>query len=108
MFDLMRMALLEKLVAGVEKMGTELIKINKKLSTINTVLCKGTIQEADEIINEGLDNEWCNMWQGKKMEGVWELQEENKAFIEFYHGYEDSKEKEQEEEQGQEQKQEAE
>ena len=53
----MGMALLERLVAGVEKMGTELVKINKKLGAIDGVLCEGTIEEADEIVNEGLDNE---------------------------------------------------
>ena len=54
MFSLTGLALLERLVAGVEKMGTwiekvgvELVKVNKKLGTINAVLCKGTIEEAE-------------------------------------------------------------
>ena len=51
------MALLERLVAGVEKMGTELVKINKKLGAIDGVLHEDAIEEADEIVNEGLDNE---------------------------------------------------
>ena len=36
-FGPMGLALLERLVAGVEKMGTELVKVNKKLGAINTV-----------------------------------------------------------------------
>ena len=38
------MALLERLVAGVEKMGTELVKVNKKLGAINAVLHEGAIE----------------------------------------------------------------
>ena len=55
-FSLMGMALLERLVDGVEKMGMELVKINKKLGMIDTVLHEGAIEEANEIVNEGLDN----------------------------------------------------
>ena len=56
-FSPIGMALLERLVAGVEKMGTELVKINKKLGAIDAVLCEGATEEVDEIVNEGLDNE---------------------------------------------------
>ena len=66
-FGPMGMVLLERLVAGVEKMGTgiekvgaELVKVNKKLGAIDVVLCEGAIEETDEIVNEGLDNEWYN------------------------------------------------
>ena len=52
----------------------------------------------DEIINEGLDNEWYNAWQDKEMvEEVWELEEENEIFLEFCWEYR----KGQEEDQGQ-------
>ena len=99
------LALLERLVAGVEKMGTELVKINKKLGAIDGVLREGAIEEADEIVNEGLDNEWYDTWRNEEMaEEVWGLEEENKVFLEFCREYE----KEQEEEQGQEQVQEQE
>ena len=86
-FGLTGMALLENLVARVEKMGTELVKIKKKLGTIDAVLCKGTIEEVDKIINEGLDNEWYNMWQNEEMEEVQELEKENKIFHEFCQEY---------------------
>ena len=99
------MALLERLVAGVEKMGTELVKINKKLGAIDGVLREGAIEEADEIVNEGLDNEWYDAWHDKEMvEEVRELEKENEIFLEFCWEYE----KEQEEEQVQVQEQEQE
>ena len=109
-FGPMGMALLERLVAGVEKMGTglekvgaELVKVNKKLGAINAVLREGAIEEADEIVNEGLDNEWYNAWRDEEMaEEVRELEKENEIFLEFCWEYE----KGQEEEQGQEQEQE--
>ena len=105
MFSLTGMALLQRLVAGVEKMGTELVKINKKLGAIDVVLCEGAIEEADEIVNEGLDNEWYDMWCDEEMaEEVRGLEKENKVFLEFCWEYE----KGQEEEQGQEQEQEQE
>ena len=89
------LALLERLVAGVEKMGTgiekvgvELVKVNKKLGMIDTVLHEGTIEEADKVINEGLDNEWYDTWWDEEMEEeVWELEEENKIFHEFCQEY---------------------
>ena len=103
------MALLERLVAGVEKMGTELVKINKNVGAIDGVLCEGVIEEVDEIVNKGLDNEWYNAWCDKEMaEEVWGLEEENKVFLEFCWEYEKGQEEEQEQEQEQEQGQEAE
>ena len=72
---------------------------------IDGVLREGTIEEADEIVNEGLDNEWYNAWRDKEMaEEVRELAKENEIFLEFCREYE----KGQEEEQGQEQEQEQE
>ena len=50
-FSLTGMALLERLVAGVEKIGTELVKINKKLGMIDAVSCEGAIEEVDEIVD---------------------------------------------------------
>ena len=59
---------------------------------------EGAIEEADKIINEGLDNEWYDAWRDEEMaEEVRGLEEENKVFLEFCWEYE----KEQEEEQGQ-------
>ena len=90
---------------GLEKVGAELVKVNKKLGTINAVLHEGAIEEADEIVNEGLDNEWYDTWHDEEMaEEVRGLEEENKVFLEFCREYE----KGQEEEQGQEQEQEQE
>ena len=43
-FSLTGMALLERLVAGVEKMGTELVNVNKKLGTIDVVLHEGAMR----------------------------------------------------------------
>ena len=92
-------------MAGVEKMGTELVKINKKLGAIDGVLREGAIEEADKIVNEGLDNEWYNTWRDEEMvEEVRGLKEENKVCLEFCWEYE----KEQEEEQVQVQEQEQE
>ena len=109
MFGPTGMALLERLVAGVEKMGTELVKINKKLGAIDGVLREGAIKEADEIVNEGLDNEWYNAWHDEEMaEEVQVLEEENKVFLEFCQEYEKEQEEEQGQEQVQEQEQEAE
>ena len=103
----MGLALLERLVAGVEKMGTELVKINKKLGMINAVLCKGAIEEADKIVNEGLDNEWYNIWHDEEMvEEVRELEEENEIFLEFCREYRKGQEEEQGQVQVQEQEQE--
>ena len=94
-------------MAGVEKMGTELVKINKKLGAIDRVLHEGAIEEADKIINEGLDNEWYDVWRDKEMaEEVWGLEEENKVFLEFCREYEKGQEEEQGQEQVQEQEQE--
>ena len=111
-FGPMGLVLLERLVAGVEKMGmgiekvgAELVKVNKKLGMIDTVLCEGAIKEADKVVNEGLDNEWYDTWRDEEMvEEVRGLEEENKVFLEFCREYE----KGQEEEQGQEQEQEQE
>ena len=90
-------------------MGMELVKMNTKLGTINTILHEGTIEEADEIINEGLDNEWYNAWWDKEMEEeVRELEEENKIFLEFCWEYKKGQEEEQGQVQEQEQEQEAE
>ena len=103
------LALLERLVAGVEKMGTELMKINKKLGAINGVLREGAIEEADEIVNEGLDNEWYDTWCDEEMvEEVRELEKENEIFLEFCQEYKKGQEEEQGQEQVQEQGQEAE
>ena len=108
-FGLAGMALLERLVAGVEKMGTELVKINKKLGAIDGVLCKGVIDEVDEIVNEGLDNEWYDAWCDEEMaEEVRELEKENEIVLEFCREYEKGQEEEQGQEQVQEQGQEAE
>ena len=108
------LALLERLVVGVEKMGmgieklgAELVKVNKKLGMINAVLHEGTIEEADEIVNEGLDNEWYNMWCDKEMaEEVWELEKENEVFFEFCQEYKKGQEEDQRQVQVQEQEQE--
>ena len=113
-FGLMGLALLERLVAGVEKMGmglekvgAELVKVNKKLGAIDAVLCEGTIEEADEIVNEGLDNEWYNAWCEEEMaEEVWGLEKENKVFLEFCWEYEKGQEEDQGQKQVQEQEQE--
>ena len=106
-FGPMGMALLERLVAGVEKMGTELVKINKKLGVIDGVLREGAIDEADEIVNEGLDNKWYDAWRDEEMvEEVWELEKENEIFLEFCWEYEKGQEEEQGQVQVQEQEQE--
>ena len=106
MFGPTGMALLERLVVGVEKMGTELVKINKTLGVIDTVLRKGAIEEADEIVNKGLDNEWYDMWHDKEMaEEVRELEKENEIFLEFCWEYEKGQEEEQRQEEEQKQEQ---
>ena len=98
-FGPMGMALLERLVAGVEKMGMELVKINKKLGMIDVVLHEGTIKEADKIVNEGLDNEWYDVWRDEEMaEEVRELEEEDKIFLEFFWEYKKGQEEEQRQE----------
>ena len=104
-FGPMGLALLERLVAGVEKVETELVKINKKLGAIDTVLCEGAIEEVDEIVNEGLNNEWYDVWRDEEMvKEVWGLEKENEVFLEFCREYK----KGQEEDQGQVQVQEQE
>ena len=104
-FGPMGLALLERLVAGVEKMGTgiekvgaELVKVNKKLGMIDVVLREGAIQEADKIVNEGLDNEWYDAWCDEEMvEEVQGLEKENEVFLEFCWEYEKGQEEDHQE-----------
>ena len=108
-FSLTGMALLERLVVGVEKMKMELVKIKKKLGAIDAVMREGAIENVDEIVNKRLDNEWYDAWQDEEMEEeVWGLEEENENFHKFCHEYKKKQKKEQGEEQEQEQEQEAE
>ena len=98
MFSQMCRALLERLVAGVEKMGTELVKINKKLGVINAVVHKGALEEVDKIVNEGLDNEWYDTWRDEEIaEEVWGLEKENEVFLEFCWEYEKGQEEDHQE-----------
>ena len=49
------MKLLERLVIGVKKMGAEMEKVNTRLESIEGVLREGAIEEANEIVNQGLN-----------------------------------------------------
>ena len=114
MFGPTGLALLERLVVGVEKMGMEiekvvmeLVKVNKKLGAIDTVLHEGALEEVDKIVNKGLDNEWYDTWRNEEMaEEVRELEEENEIFLEFCWEYRKGQEEEQGQVQVQEQEQE--
>ena len=78
------MKLLERLVVGVEKMGAEMEKVNARLEQIEGVLREGAIEEADKIVNQGLNNKWLNLLKdGDLEEELRELEEENEVFREF-------------------------
>ena len=78
------MKLLERLVVGVEKMGAEMEKANARLEWIEGVLEEGAIEEADEIIDQGLNNTWLNLLKDSDLEEeLRELEEENEVFREF-------------------------
>ena len=87
------MKLLERLVVGVKKMGSEMEKANARLERIEEVLREGAIEEADEIVDQGLNNKWLNLLKdGNLEEELRELDEENEVFREFLRsrGAEDS------------------
>ena len=78
------MKLLERLVIGVKKMGVEMEKANARLESIEGVLREGAIEEADKIIDQGLNNKWLNLLKdGTLKEELRELEEENEVFWEF-------------------------
>ena len=78
------MRLLERLVVGVEKMGVEMEKANARLEQIEGALREAAIEEADEIMDQGLNNKWLNLWKdGTLKEELRELEEENEVFHEF-------------------------
>ena len=78
------MKLLERLVVGVEKMGAEMEKVNARLEWIEGALREAAIKEADEIMNQGLNNKWLNLWKDSTFKDeLRELEEENEVFQEF-------------------------
>ena len=78
------MKLFERLVVGVKKMGSEMEKANVRLEQIEEVLRKGAIEEADEIMDQGLNNKWLNLWKDSTLEEeIRELDKENEVFREF-------------------------
>ena len=78
------MKLLERLVVGVKKMESEMEKANSRLEWIEGALREAAIEEAKEIMDQGLNNKWLNLWKdGTLMEELRELDEENEVFREF-------------------------
>jgi hypothetical protein len=78
------MQLFERLVVGVERMGAELELANARLENIERVLWEGAIDESEEILDEGLGQQWFDSWRGSEMEEeLKELEEENEVFLEF-------------------------
>ena len=76
--------MLERLVVGVEKMGSEMEKANVRLEWIEGALREAAIEEAEEIMDQGLNNKWLNLWKdGTLKEELRELDEENEVFREF-------------------------
>ena len=64
-------------------MGVELEKGNVRLGRIEGVLSEGAIKEADEIVDQGLNYKWFNLWRDSKLKEVRKLEEENEVFWEF-------------------------
>ena len=64
-------------------MGVELEKGNVRLERIEGVLSEGAIKEADEIVDQGLNYKWSNLWRDSKLKEVRKLEEENEVFWEF-------------------------
>jgi hypothetical protein len=76
------MQLFKRLVVGVEKMGAELELA--RLENIKKVLWEGAIDESEEILDQGLSQQWFDLWKGSEMEEeLKELEEENELFLEF-------------------------
>jgi hypothetical protein len=91
------MRLLERLVVGVEKVGTEVAQVNARLGRIEEVLWKSALEEGQEIVDQGLHHSWFSSWkEGEMDEEVKELEEENRVFRAFLR----SREAESEEESG--------
>ena len=68
-------------------------KANARLEWIEGVLREGAIKEADEIVDQGLNNKWLNLLKDSDLEEeLRELDEENEVFREFLRlrGAEDS------------------
>ena len=78
------MGLLERLVVGVEKMGSELEKVNARLEGIEGLLWERGTEEAEELADMDLDLVWLGQWDEEEMDAeVVELEEENAVFHEF-------------------------
>jgi hypothetical protein len=89
------MGLLERLVAGVEKMGSELEKANERLGGIERLLWERGAEEADELEDADLDLAWLGQWEEKEMDAeVVELERENAVFREFLRAREEPQETE--------------
>ena len=91
------MKLLERLVVGVKKMGSEMEKVNARLERIEGALREAAIKEAEEIMDQGLNNKWLNLWKDGTLKGeLRELDGENEVFREFLRlrGAEDSEDSE--------------
>ena len=78
------MKLLERLVVGVKKMGSEMEKANARLERIEGAFREAAIEETEEIMDQGLNNKWLNLWKDSTLEEeLRELDEENEVFREF-------------------------
>ena len=85
------MGLLERLVVGVEKMGSELEKVNARLEGIEGLLLEGGIEEAEELADMNLDLAWLGQWEEEEMDAeVAGLEEENAVFREFLRAREEA------------------
>ena len=59
-------------------------KANARLEQIKKVLREGAIEEANKIMDQGLNNKWLNLLKDSTLEEeLRELEEENAVFWEF-------------------------
>ena len=65
-------------------MRLEMEKANARLEQIEGALREAAIEEAEGIMDQGLNNKWLNLWKnGNLKEELRELDEENEVFREF-------------------------
>ena len=76
---------------GVEKMGSELEKVNARLEGIEGLLWERGTKEAEELADMDLDLAWLGQWEEEEMDAeVVELEEENTVFCEFLRAREEA------------------
>ena len=78
------MKLLERLVVGVEQIGSELGWLHDKLEEVRDVLWEGANDEQKEVVDAGLHQVWLREWDEMgRLAEVRGLEEKNDLFRRF-------------------------